>query len=86
MPKHLPIEFKSTKPFFTIPQIIYEYLDTDGVRMYQCENNRVFIAEIYDRNFTFAKGKIKPKHYRDGEIGKAVQLKGIPSIKSKLKQ
>lgn len=78
MPKHPPVEFKATKPFVTIPKIKREYMDGD-VRMYLCEGSRLFIADIYDRNFTFKKGKIKPKHYRDGEMGKSLQLKGVPS-------
>lgn len=76
MHKKLP-ELKSTKPFITIPQIIREYTE-DGVRFYVCEGGRLFVAETYDRNFTFQKGKIKPKHNRgDGGLGLPKQLKGL---------
>lgn len=87
MPKHPPVDFKSTKPFTTIPPIVREYTQ-EGIRYYLCEGGRLFIADTYDLNFTFKKGKVKPKHYREGEIGKTAQLKGLPSnfknIKKKL--
>lgn len=77
MHKKLP-DFKSSRPYITVPAIKKEYIQ-DGVRFYLCEGARVFVADTYDLNFTFQKGKIKPKYYRDGELGKTAQLKGLPS-------
>ncbi|MCG2614874.1 hypothetical protein LZZ85_11300 [Terrimonas sp. NA20] len=43
--------FKISKPLTQVPVIVGEYQDADGVRMYQCENDRHFIADTYDKMF-----------------------------------
>lgn len=80
MPKHPPVDFKSNRPYITIPAIIREYTE-DGTRFYLCDGNRVFVANTYDLNFTFKKGKVKPRHNRgDKQIGLPKQLKGVLAV------
>ena len=59
------LDYKTTKPEVTAPAIIKEYRDKSGVRMYECENKRLFIADTYDRVFVPVRKKIRPQHYRE---------------------
>jgi hypothetical protein len=61
--------FQSTKSFQTVPKILREYYQEDAegkpLRMYECEENRHFIADVYDRNFVAKKSKpVRNKYYK----------------------
>lgn len=46
------------------PKISEMYYDEDGVRMYETEDNRHFIADVVDRIFNPVKTSIKKKGYK----------------------
>lgn len=43
-------KFHAEKPSIHPPKILNEFFQ-DGIRMYNCEDNRLFIAKDYDYNF-----------------------------------
>jgi len=76
-----------SKPVTLVPRIIREYFDEDDVRMYRCEGGRLFVADLYDRNFAVTRGKVIPKHYRgDGSIGQPKNMKGVTTPVKKVKR
>jgi len=56
-------QFHITKPTITVPAIKREYF-LDGERMYECEGNRHFKADMYDKTFATKKLKVLPKNHK----------------------
>lgn len=53
--------YQISKPYMTPPVVIGEYHNAEGVRMYQCEDDRHFIADKYDATFVPAHKKLITK-------------------------
>lgn len=53
------VSFRADRPMISKPVISSEFMD-EGVRYYRTEDDRVFNADVYDRNFGTAKpGRVR---------------------------
>jgi hypothetical protein len=53
--------FQAEKPANTVPTINKEFYQ-DDTRMYQCGDGKQYVADAYDKVFTFKKGKVLQEH------------------------
>lgn len=74
----MPKAIKDVRPHVptTVAPPIDKTVTRDGIRYYIC-GRRIFVADTYDKMFHVEHLPMKPKNYRDNELGKSKQLKGV---------
>ena len=60
---HVDYRANKSSIYTVAPKIISEYLE-DDLRMYECEGDRRFVADTYDRFFKVDKSEVMPKRYK----------------------